>query len=678
MPAAIDQSQRLAVLESYGILDTPSEPAFDDAVTLARIICHTPIALVSLVAENRQWFKARAGLDACETPIEQSVCAHAIRQGSTLIIPDLTRDPRTRDNTLVTSDPKIRFYAGALLTAPGGALLGTLCVIDTKPRPEGLTEEQLHGLEALARHVVQSMDMRRIILQREDALFDARVAGHETMSRALASEAIGERLKADDLRRAAAQEAGQIGTFETDLSDDTVHCSAEFCRIAGLPVDDRQITATAFDRLVIPEDRTLSSTAKTRRDETAAGLAEYRIRRANDGAVRWISRRGDYVRDDQGRAIAFTGAILDITERKLREVRQQALISLGDELRRATSVAGAVDAAPRLFGSTLGAARAGYANVDLRSGSFDVVKDWTAHGVESLEGHHPVARFAATFDRLQRGEIVSVANVPDAVWLGNDIDTYAGIGVRAHMQIPLIERQTLVGVLFVHDTKARIWTEEEEGFARTVADRVYATVAKLEAEHQQQMLNEELSHRLKNTLALVQAIASQTLRDATDPQALAGFRQRLLALSKAHDVLMQQNWSSARIKTVINGVLSLQADLRRLQLSGPDIALGPKAVLSLSMLLHELATNAVKYGALSVENGSVRLSWETDETGQQPMLVLCWEERGGPPAQEPTKHGMGSRLIRLGLVGTGTAVLRYDSAGFQAEFRAPLALVTEH
>ena len=155
----------LAVLESYAILDTPAEAGFDDAVLLASQICETPIALVSLLARDRQWFKARIGLEACETPLEQSVCAHALRQGGTLVITDLTRDARTRDNALVTGPPHIRFYAGAPLQAPGEPPIGTLCVIDCVPRPGGLSPMQAASLEALARQVMRQMELRRVLVR---------------------------------------------------------------------------------------------------------------------------------------------------------------------------------------------------------------------------------------------------------------------------------------------------------------------------------------------------------------------------------------------------------------------------------------------------------------------------------------------------------------------------------
>lgn len=157
---------RLAALADYMVLDTPPEPNFDDIVQLAAQLCQAPISLVSLVETDRQWFKARVGLEAQETPIDQSVCQLGLGRTDLLIIPDLTEDSRTAGNTLVTAEPHIRFYAGAPLIAPRGETLGMLCVIDHKPRPEGLTIDQQSVLARLARQVIAQLELRRAMDRR--------------------------------------------------------------------------------------------------------------------------------------------------------------------------------------------------------------------------------------------------------------------------------------------------------------------------------------------------------------------------------------------------------------------------------------------------------------------------------------------------------------------------------
>lgn len=153
------EEERLAALRRYRILDTPPEPVFNELVFLARTICGTPIALITLVDADRQWFKARLGLDAAETPRSVAFCTHAILGHDLMVIPDAQQDARFRNNPLVTSPPFIRFYAGAPLRTPDDLALGTLCVIDRVPRV--LSREQKHALQSLAEIIVAQLEARR-------------------------------------------------------------------------------------------------------------------------------------------------------------------------------------------------------------------------------------------------------------------------------------------------------------------------------------------------------------------------------------------------------------------------------------------------------------------------------------------------------------------------------------
>lgn len=165
LPDAPGERDRLRALASYKIMDSASEQAYDDLTHLAAMICDAPISLVSLVDERRQWFKSRLGLEAQETPRDLAFCAHAILQDDPLIIEDAMLDPRFASNPLVTSEPKIRFYAGAPLKMPSGHSLGTLCVIDRRPRT--LTEAQRAALLALSQMVVSQLELRRALLDLE-------------------------------------------------------------------------------------------------------------------------------------------------------------------------------------------------------------------------------------------------------------------------------------------------------------------------------------------------------------------------------------------------------------------------------------------------------------------------------------------------------------------------------
>lgn len=154
-----EEPARLAALRAYDVLDTDSEAAFDEIVQLASEICDAPMSLISLVDSDRQWFKARKGLDDAETSLEKSVCAHGILNGELFEVQDLRLDARTADNPLVTGDPKLRFYAGAPLVAPGDLPIGMLCVIDHKPRV--LTDIQRNALRVLSRQIVTQLELRK-------------------------------------------------------------------------------------------------------------------------------------------------------------------------------------------------------------------------------------------------------------------------------------------------------------------------------------------------------------------------------------------------------------------------------------------------------------------------------------------------------------------------------------
>lgn len=158
-PSPDHEKKRLDVLWQYDVLDTVPEALFDDLTELAAGICEAPIALISLVDEKRQWFKSKVGTTVNETSRDVSFCAHAIKQSDLFIVPDATKDERFAQNPLVTSDPKIRFYAGAPLITPDGYAMGTLCVIDKVPRE--LRPEQRQALRILARHVVSQLELRR-------------------------------------------------------------------------------------------------------------------------------------------------------------------------------------------------------------------------------------------------------------------------------------------------------------------------------------------------------------------------------------------------------------------------------------------------------------------------------------------------------------------------------------
>lgn len=368
LPSTGDQREadRLVALADYQILDTAAEPGFDDAVLVAAQLCDVPIALVSLVDDCRQWFKAAVGLAVPETPRDISFCGHAIREPELFVVEDATLDPRFANNPLVTGEPFIRFYAGAPLVTSDGLAIGTVCVLDHRPRT--LTDDQRTALAALARQVMAQLELRRLLARQQE----------------------------------------------------------------------------------------------------------------------------------------------------------------GEEHRR--------------------------------------------------------------------------------------------------------------------------------------------------------LLTGELEHRIKNTLSVVQAIVSQSLRTATTPaDARDAISARLVTLGRAHDLLTQASWTAAPIGTLVRAAVgNYGEDGARIRTSGPAIRLNARAALAISMALHELATNAAKYGALSTEAGHVDIEWRVDENRTPGLLEFVWQEHGGPPVAVPNRKGFGTRLIETSLTrDLGRGRIEYLPAGVRWSVSANLANVQE-
>jgi two-component sensor histidine kinase len=197
-----------------------------------------------------------------------------------------------------------------------------------------------------------------------------------------------------------------------------------------------------------------------------------------------------------------------------------------------------------------------------------------------------------------------------------------------------------------------------------------------QAEAQLRLLVAELSHRVNNTIAIIQSIATQTIRNA---ESLEDFKEsflaRLLSLGKTHDLLTRTNWSGVLLRDILIAELDpFQAcDQERCVLSGPDVELFPSAALTLALTFHELATNAAKYGALSHSGGRLRVTWGVVPDGTGHLLTVAWREEDGPPVRKPTRRGFGSRLIEQSMSALGgSARLDYAAEGLHCDIRMPL------
>jgi PAS domain S-box-containing protein len=212
------------------------------------------------------------------------------------------------------------------------------------------------------------------------------------------------------------------------------------------------------------------------------------------------------------------------------------------------------------------------------------------------------------------------------------------------------------------------------GFIKILRDRT----EQREQADRQQLLMHELGHRMKNTLSVVQSIAMQSLRSASSlDEASRNLTARIAAYSKAHDLLLQKNWVSATLGDIIEGSkVNMGLDKSdRVRTSGPELVLEPQAALTFSLVLHELLTNAAKYGALSNDEGLIEINWKIEKVVGGEHVVATWREMGGPPVKAPKRNGFGSKLVVSSLKAFGEVDLSYEPGGLILQVSIPLARI---
>ena len=297
------EAERLEALARYDILDTPRERELDDIVTIAAQICGTPTALISLIDEKRQWFKAAVGLDATETPREIAFCARAIERSDTMVVEDATRDPSFADNLLVTGDTNLRFYAGAQLLTPDGLPLGTLCVLDVKPR--SLSDDQQRALEALARQVMTHFELRRLLARQH----------HDEKE-----------LRESETRGRLALDAAELGAWEAVPGTGQLFGDARAVQLLGHH-GDAGMSFDTFLAHVHSEDSSRFAAA------VAAAIAgssegrldiEYRVLPKGSDTVRWLRSRAQVIKLP-GERHRLVGTVRDISAEKAAEEHRRLL-----------------------------------------------------------------------------------------------------------------------------------------------------------------------------------------------------------------------------------------------------------------------------------------------------------------------------------------------------------------
>ena len=307
-PPIWTEAERLAALRSYRILDTPPEQAFDDIVKLTGLLLDAPIVAINLIDASRQWFKSEIGLGVREIPIDNSICKFALLEHERLIVPDTLNDVRFECNPLVTGSQGLRFYAGHVLKSSAGLPLGTLCVLDTTPRPLGLTQLQELTLKTLAQQVLTQLELRKIVADQETLL----VEQQRTQS---------ELLHAQERSRLATDAAG-MGIWSWDPATDIVTWeNTRPYEIFGFTPGSEPLRSHQFMHdFIHPDDiAAFSATVAATLKDGRQFSFQARMRRA-DGAERWLDFLGKVRSTDAAQTPLVVGVVSDRTERRLAEL----------------------------------------------------------------------------------------------------------------------------------------------------------------------------------------------------------------------------------------------------------------------------------------------------------------------------------------------------------------------
>ncbi|MGH6848011.1 MAG: PAS domain S-box protein [Methylocella sp.] len=753
-----NESDRLAAVRRYDILDTPPDGACDRITAIAARLFNVPIAIISVVDHDRIWFKSRHGVSATEIGRDPGLCASVIFRNEPLILPDAKLDPHALANPLVAGEFGLRFYAGVPLRTTDGFNLGTLCVIDKEPRE--VSTEEIAQLKDLASVVMDQLELRLAARKNEEATHQRAEAAQRFLFMA---ETMPQKM------------------FTATATGDVDYFNPQWTKFTGLPFE--QIRDWGWTRFIHPDDVDENIRVWRHSIETGEPFEfVHRFRRA-DGAYRWHLSRAQAMRNAAGKISMWIGSNTEIHEQKelaealresearLRESEAQ-FRTLADNmspfawmaddkgsifwynqrwydytgttleqmrgwgwkqvhhpdhvdrvvrriqhswdtgevwedtyplrgkdgryrwfLSRAEPIRDADGVILRWFGTNTDITEKRAAEEALRESDayLRLVLDSAADGFYGVDRDGVTTTCNAAFLRMlgfERAEDAVGKKLHDVIhhsyadgshYPKEECHIYqaARTGQAAHVDNELFFRLDGSSFPVEYWSYPILRDDEVQGAVTTFID----ITERRRAQEQQRLLLREMNHRVKNLFALAGSVVTLSARSATTAKELAeAVRERLAALARAHELTLpdltgggEKSGQATSLATLVRTIVSpyVTQEHARVTTKGPDVPIGRNAVTGIALLLHEMATNAAKYGALSTESGHIDVSWSVwkDE------LLLAWREHGGPPLnEEPEKEGFGSLLARLTVTGqlAGKISRDWNRDGLTVNLSAPL------
>lgn len=706
---AHEEQERQKELESFQILDTPPEAEFDDFTHLASQICGTPIALISLLDPNRQWFKSRVGVEVSETPRSLAFCNYALSCNDVFEVADAQLDPRFQKNPLVTGEPCIRFYAGAPLETSSGNVIGTLCVIDKVPRT--LTPDQKLALRMLSRQVVARLELRRANL-----MLKLQVAFQEAI-----------------LTSAGA------GIITTTSNGIITHFNPQAERMLGYSAHEmigRETPEVFHDRHEI-EARAALLTDQLKRP-IAPGFDVFVERaRSNGGLVdtgEWTYVRKDgsrfpvllsvsALRERSGRLIGFLGIARDITERKKLEADLQTQAAM---IKRQKDLLAEIRAIQDLFITNQGGKECFdrlllslLRYTESETGALSDVRRNPA-GEASLKPQsciHMPRREGAHY--VSAADVESTAECPELLRIMEKVlatgavvedqraqcmlaSRYEGLS-KYVVAIPIYNRKELVGVLGLAravgaypvelleeiqpliTTYANLILARRTFLSRNVAEqRVKAQDVLLT--HKQTLL-QEVHHRVKNNLQIISSLLSLQIsqtKNSDVAEQLKTARARISAVAMLHEVLYRSDTMECvdlarflgELRNGIRAAFGQSASHIAVEVDAPSaVGLTHDQAGPLALIVNELATNAMKHAFVGRDSGRVKIKAAVrPQTNNGPHQDLCVEvEDDGKGYENERLTGLGGKIADRLAVQLGGTLRRHPlPQGTRWELTVPL------
>lgn len=454
---------------------------------------------------------------------------------------------------------------------------------------------------------------------------------NETTERVKADAAVRE--SEERLRAIFSQSAAGIALGE--LSGRLISVNDRYCEIVGRSRGD--LIGTRMQDITFADDFPENKRLFQRLAETGESFEIEKRYIRGDGSLVWVSNSVSAIRDEKGNISQAVAISIDIGERRLAQNIEKHLASM---------IASSNDA---ILGIDL----------DMK------ITSWNA-AAERLYGYTEAEAVGQSVLILVPGErAAEEPRILRQIGAGRIVEPYETVRLRKDGR-PV---EVLLSVSPIHDASGRVI-----GASKLAHD----ITTRKEAERLQSVLVNEMHHRVKNVLATVIAIARQTIgRDKANRDAIEAFTNRIGSLSRAQDLLVHGDWQMADLRAIVSQAIA-PYPIEAFMIAGPPVPLPPKAVISVSLALHELATNAAKYGALSVPEGRVSISWQYDPTSS-PLLRLTWNEAGGPEVIAPERKGFGSTLVERLLAAElrGEALLSYEKSGVMCVVEADIARLSE-